>query len=85
MTEMLLYSTLLYSTLPPSPVRKERAMSKLRLWSTMSLDGFVAVSEQDAANPLGVGGMHRTSGCFRWQHDGRRRGSRAERSMRAAR
>lgn len=84
MTEMLLYSTLLYSTLSPSPVRKEWAMSKLRLWSTMSLDGFVAVSEQDA-NPLGVGGMHRTNGCFRWQHDGRRRGSRAERSMRAAR
>jgi hypothetical protein len=52
MTEMLLYSTL-----SPSPVRKERAMSKLRLWSTMSLDGFVAVSEQDADNPLGVGGI----------------------------
>jgi len=26
----------------------------------MSLNGFAAVSEQDADNPLGVGGMHRT-------------------------
>jgi len=32
-------------------------MSKLRLWITMSVDGFVAGPAQDADNPLGVGGM----------------------------
>ena len=33
-------------------------MSRLRLWITMSVDGFVAGPAQDADNPLGVGGMH---------------------------
>jgi len=33
-------------------------MSKLRLWITMSVDGFVAGPAQDVDNPLGVGGMH---------------------------
>ena len=33
-------------------------MSRLRLWITMSLDGFVAGPGQDADNPLGIGGMH---------------------------
>ena len=33
-------------------------MSGLRLWITMSLDGFVAGPGQDADNPLGIGGMH---------------------------
>jgi dihydrofolate reductase len=33
-------------------------MSRLRLWITMSLDGFVAGPGQDADNPLGKGGMH---------------------------
>jgi dihydrofolate reductase len=32
-------------------------MSKLRLWISMSLDGFVAGPGQDLDNPLGVGGM----------------------------
>jgi dihydrofolate reductase len=32
-------------------------VSKLRLKISMSLDGFVAGSEQSVANPLGVGGM----------------------------
>jgi dihydrofolate reductase len=32
-------------------------MGRLRLWISMSLDGFVAGPDQDAANPLGVGGM----------------------------
>ena len=32
-------------------------MSKLRLWISVSLDGFVAGPAQDADNPLGVGGM----------------------------
>jgi dihydrofolate reductase len=32
-------------------------MSRLRLWISMSLDGFVAGPGQDADNPLGVGGM----------------------------
>lgn len=32
-------------------------MSKLRLWITMSVDGFVAGPAQDSDNPLGVGGM----------------------------
>ena len=33
-------------------------MSKLRLKIAMSLDGFVAGSEQSVENPLGIGGMH---------------------------
>ena len=33
-------------------------MGELRLWITMSVDGFVAGPAQDADNPLGVGGMH---------------------------
>jgi dihydrofolate reductase len=32
-------------------------LSKLRLWISMSLDGFVAGPGQDLDNPLGVGGM----------------------------
>jgi dihydrofolate reductase len=32
-------------------------MSKLRLSITMSLDGYVAGSDQDEENPLGIGGM----------------------------
>ncbi|HUQ79878.1 MAG TPA: dihydrofolate reductase family protein [Gemmatimonadaceae bacterium] len=32
-------------------------MPKLRLWITMSLDGFVAGPNQSASDPLGVGGM----------------------------
>jgi hypothetical protein len=32
-------------------------VSKLRLWISVSLDGFVAGPAQDADNPLGVGGM----------------------------
>ncbi|MEP7034498.1 MAG: dihydrofolate reductase family protein [Dermatophilaceae bacterium] len=33
-------------------------MSRLRLWITMSLDGFVAGPGQDVDHPLGVGGLH---------------------------
>jgi hypothetical protein len=33
------------------------AMSKLRLFISMSLDGFVAGANQSAEEPLGVGGM----------------------------
>jgi len=33
-------------------------MSKLRLWISMSLDGFVAGPRQDVENPLGIGGMN---------------------------
>jgi hypothetical protein len=32
-------------------------MSKLRLSTTMSLDGYVAGPDQSEENPLGVGGM----------------------------
>jgi dihydrofolate reductase len=32
-------------------------MGKLRMWISMSLDGFVAGPGQDLDNPLGVGGM----------------------------
>jgi hypothetical protein len=31
-------------------------MPKLRLWITMSLDGFVAGPSQSLDNPLGIGG-----------------------------
>jgi dihydrofolate reductase len=40
-----------------NPLREDQAMSKLRLWIAMSLDGFVAGPGQDVDNPLGVGGM----------------------------
>jgi dihydrofolate reductase len=36
---------------------ERRAMSKLRLKISMSLDGFVAGPEQSVDNPLGIGGM----------------------------
>jgi len=32
-------------------------MSKLRIWISMSLDGFVAGPDQSVDNPLGLGGM----------------------------
>ena len=32
-------------------------MSRLRMKISMSLDGFVAGSEQSVDNPLGIGGM----------------------------
>jgi dihydrofolate reductase len=33
-------------------------MSRLRLWISMSLDGFVAGPGQDVDNPIGIGGLH---------------------------
>jgi len=60
-------------------LKGDKDMPKLRLWITMSLDGFVAGPSQSLDNPLGIGGERLHDWAFELETAGpsRRRTGRA--------